>query len=52
MIINFEAAINGHASWGVFVDCNQSTCGVPAAWNVNTPMKDGFFDSVRNYSFT
>ena len=57
-INNFETAINAHASWGVFVDCNRTTAGdyiygyqcVPPAWNINTPLKQSFFDAVKNYS--
>ena len=57
---NFQSAIDLHASWGVFVDCNRTTAGdyiygyqcIPAAWNINTPLKQSFFDTVRNYTST
>ena len=54
---NFYAAVSNHASWGVFVDCNQTTAGdyvygyqcIPAAWNMNTPTKQGFFETAKSY---
>eukprot|EP01084_Bolivina_argentea_P002109 3875_1 len=57
---NFKSAVDGHASWGIFVDCNQTTAGdyiygyqcVPAAWDVNTPIKKSFFNAVQGYVAT
>ena len=55
---NFKSAVDGHASWGIFVDCNKTTAGdyiygyqcVPAAWNLNTPIKQQFFQAVEGYA--
>ena len=55
---NMKSAIDGHASWGVFVDCNKTTAGdyiygyqcVPAAWGINTPIKQSFFEAAKSYS--
>ena len=57
---NFKSAVDGHASWGIFVDCNQTTAGdyiygyqcVPAAWDINTPIKKSFFQAVEGYTAT
>ena len=57
---NFKSAVDGHAGWGVFVDCNKTTAGdyiygyqcVPAAWGLNTQIKQGFFNAVKNYTST
>eukprot|EP00755_Sulcionema_specki_P026178 Sspe_Gene.85041::Locus_55861_Transcript_1_1_Confidence_1.000_Length_1874::g.85041::m.85041 len=55
---NMKAALTAHASWGIFVDCNKTTAMdyihgyqcVPSAWNINTPVKRGFFSAVSNYT--
>ena len=55
---HFDAAIDNHVSWGVFVKCNGTTAGdyiygyqcVPVNWKINTPLKKQFFEKVKGYS--
>ena len=56
---HFQSAIDNHVSWGVFIKCNGTTAGdyiygyqcLPINWDVNTPLKQQFFEKVKEYAF-